>query len=237
MKVIIPAAGIGSRLKPFTENIPKCLFKLKTDETILERMIRIVRKHIDAEIYVLTGFQHEMIERTVKDVRVVYNPFFPITNSISSVWFAREHLNDDLILINSDLVFDDLFFKDVLQFGKPSFVTLDSSKTTEADYKVATFNDRVVFMGKTLKTFTGEYAGITKLSKDAAKLLRTTIERMVIDGQTNEWYETALVSMILNDNFELNYRDISKYSWAEMDAADDVLKAKRIFETEKLRNE
>ena len=167
----------------------------------------------------------------------MFNPFFNITNSISSLWFAREYLNDDLILINSDLVFDELLFKEVLQFGKSSFVAMDSSKTTDADYKVATFNDRVVFMSKTLHVFTGEYAGITKLSKEAAILLRSTIETMVIEGQTNEWYETALVSMILNNNFKLNFCDISKFSWAEIDAADDILKAKRIYETEKLKNE
>jgi choline kinase len=237
MKVIILAAGVGSRLKPFTINMPKCLFKLGKNETILEQMICIIRKYADAEICIVTGFQHTRVEQVAAGLTVVHNPFFRVTNSISSLWFARAYLDDDTVLINSDLVFEESLFKEVLEFDSPTFVAMDSSKKSEADYKVATFNNRVVMMDKDLHTFAGEYVGITRLSKDAALRLKRKIEEMVMYGQIDEWYETALVSMILDDNFELSYCDVPQFTWTEIDTSDDLLEAKRIYEMGKLRNE
>jgi len=114
MRVIILAAGVGSRLKPFTENTPKCLFKLGENETLLARMINIVKKNNVSEICVVTGFQHFLIEQSISDVIFIHNPFYRVTNSIASLWFAREYLDDEVIMINSDIVFEDALFKNIL---------------------------------------------------------------------------------------------------------------------------
>lgn len=237
MKVIILAAGTGSRLRPFTENTPKCLFRLGKDETIIEHTIDIVKRNIDGEICVVTGFKHASIRQLVSGVTFVYNPFYQVTNSIASLWFAREYLDDDLILINSDIVFQESLFKEMLQFDRPAFVVLDSSKISEADYKVAVYNGKVVMMSKDLSGFTGEYVGITKLCKDAALSLRHKIETMIANEQIDEWYETALVSMILHDDFSLYYYDVPQFRWTEVDTVNDFLEAKRIYEMERLENE
>lgn len=230
MKAIILAAGVGSRLGPFTENTPKCLFKLGKGLTVLERMVDIAKKNIQGDIIVVTGYQSLKIEQLITGVTLVHNPFYQITNSIASLWFAREYLDDDVILINSDLVFQESLFKEIKNFDSPAFVTVDSSKISEADYKVAVFDDRVVMMDKGLNEFFGEYAGITKLSKNSALGLREKITNMTYNGQFGEWYETALVSMILDENFCLNYMDVHQYQWTEIDTPNDFLEAKKIHE-------
>jgi len=237
MRVIILAAGIGSRLKPFTESMPKGLFKLGPDETILERMVNIVRQNVDAELCVATGYEHRKIENVLENVSFVYNPFYKVTNSIVSLWFARDYLDDDTIIFNSDVVIEESLFKEILNIDNPATVLMDSSKIYGADYKVATYNDRVVMMSKELRTFSGEYVGITKLSKNAALELRAKIESMVENEQIDEWYENALVSMILNDDFILHYFDIPQYQWVEVDTVDDLLSAKKIYEAGRIANE
>lgn len=237
MRVIILAAGIGSRLKPFTENMPKALFKLGKDVTILERMVNIVKRNLEAEICVVTGFLHERVENLLSGVTFVYNPFYRTTNSIASLWFAREYLDDDVIITNSDIVIEETLFIDIVKIDSPATVLMDSSKKYDADYKVATYNDRVVIMSKELNTYSGEYAGITKLSKDSALKLRRKIEMMVEKEQIDEWYETALVNMILNDSFVLNYFDISQCQWVEVDTVDDLLAARKIYEVGKIKDE
>lgn len=230
MRVVILAAGTGSRLKPFTANTPKCLFRLGKDDTILSRAVSIVRESGVDDICVVTGFQHALIERSVAGVSFVQNPFYRVTNSIASLWFAREYLDDEVVLINSDVVFQHSLFKSILEFDRSPFVVMDSSRTLNADYKVAVLNRKVVMMGKDLTNSSGEYAGITRLSKDAASRLREKIESMVSDDQIDEWYETALVSMILEDSFSLYYMDIPEYAWTEVDSPNDLLEAKRIHE-------
>ncbi len=233
MRVIILAAGIGKRLKPFTTSIPKCLFKLGEDETLLSRMINIAKDNSVNEICVVTGFQHSLIEEAISGVKFVHNPFYRVTNSIASMWFARDYLDDDVILINADIVFQDSLFKKVLEFDRPAFVVMDSSKVSEADYKVAVLNHKVVMMGKDLSNASGEYAGITRLSKKSASELRNKIESMILSDQIGDWYETALVSMILEDSFSLYFLDVPQCAWTEIDTADDLLEAKKIYELSK----
>jgi len=230
MRVIILAAGIGLRLKPFTENVPKTLFTMGKDQTILGRMTGIIKRNSEAEIYVVTGFMHEKIESFIQGVTFFYNPFYKVTNSIASLWFARECLDDDVIIINSDIVIEEALFKELLKIDNPAAVLIDCSKIYDADYKVATYNNRVVMMSKDLSTCDGEYAGITRLSKDSAIKLKHKIETMIHNGQIDEWYENALVDMILNDNFVLNFYDISQFQWTEVDTADDLLAARKICE-------
>ncbi len=236
-RVIILAGGIGSRLKPFTESTPKSLFKLAKDETILERMVNVIKTTADAEIYVVTGFQHEKIESLLTDVTCIYNPFYRVSNSIVSLWFARDYLDDNVIIINSDVVFEQDLFTEVLKLSGSAVVLMDSSKKFDADYKVATYNDRVIMMSKELTACTGEYVGITKLLKDSAGKLRAKIEEMIKNDQIDEWYENALVSMVLDDDFVLNYHDISQFQWVEVDMVDDLVSARRIYEADKFKNE
>lgn len=233
MNVIMLAAGIGARLKPFTESIPKALFRLGKDVTILGRMVSMVKRNSDAEIYVVTGFMREKIESSLQGVTFVHNPFYRVTNSIASLWFAKKLLGDETIIINADVVVEEPLFKEVLRINKPAAVLIDSSKIYAADYKVATFDERVVMMGKNLSTFSGEYAGITKLSKNSALKLKRKVEIMIDNEQIDEWYESALVRMILEDNFVLNFRDIPNFQWVEVDTPDDLLSARKIHEMEK----
>ncbi|MHC4388956.1 MAG: hypothetical protein ACYSX1_10150, partial [Planctomycetota bacterium] len=137
----------------------------------------------------------------------------------------------------SDIVVEEALFIDLLKISGAATVLMDSSKKYDADYKVATYDDRVVIMSKELRTYSGEYAGITKLSKDAALQLRRKIEAMVEEEQIDEWYETALVNMILNDSFVLNCFDISQYQWVEVDTVDDLLAARKIYEIGKIKDE
>jgi len=106
MKYIFMVAGKGSRLQPLTLNHPKSMFKLDNDTTLIQRMVRLIKKlDRDADIVVVTGHMHSSIESQLEDVTFIYNPFYEVTNSIASLWFAKEHLNaENIVLIDGDIV-------------------------------------------------------------------------------------------------------------------------------------
>lgn len=235
MKYIFLAAGKGSRLEPLTLNHPKSMFKLDTDTTLIQRMLRLIRKYDKAaDIVVVTGHMHKNIEESIENAAVIYNPFYAITNSIASLWFAREHLfADNVVLIDGDIVMSELLMRDIVckPTDKP-VVLLDSSIKTDGDYNVQTAGDLVLVMSKDLDSYYGEYAGITKLDRLSAQYVSREICLMVEDGYYDQWYENALVQMIFKDNFKLYYKDICDYEWTEVDCVSDLIHAKTIHTKE-----
>jgi len=231
MKYIFLVAGKGSRLHPLTLKQPKSLFRLDSETTVLQRMVDLIKKNdSEADIIVVNGFMRETIEAAVDGVTFVYNPFYAVTNSIGSLWFAKEHLDsENVTLINGDIVMEEELVQEVLckKTDKPK-VLLDSSIQTDGDYNVQVNGDKVLVMSKELDTYAGEYAGVTKLDRKSALALRNFIERMVADGMYEQWYENALVQMIFEEDFDLYYEDISNYKWTEVDCVGDMLLAKQI---------
>ncbi len=88
--------------------------------------------------------------------------------------------------------------------------------------------DRVIVMSKVLSSYSGEYAGVTKLDAPSALRLREKVEEMIGGGLCTTWYEDALVQMIFEENFALWAKDISDYQWTEVDNVDDLMYAKSI---------
>lgn len=235
MKYIFMAAGRGTRLQPLTLTHPKSMYKLDENTTLIQRMVALIKKYDkDADIVIVTGHMHRNIEEQLEDVTCVYNPFYGVTNSIASLWFAKEHLDtDNVVLIDGDIVMSEQLVREVMcrPVDKPE-VFVDSSIKTDGDYNVEVSGDRVLVMSKELSSYYGEYAGVTKLDRKSAILMRDEIDCMIEDGFYDQWYENALIQMIFKNNFELYYIDISNYEWTEVDSVNDLLLAKKIHTQE-----
>ena len=231
MTYIFLMAGKGSRLYPLTMNYPKSLYKLDKNTSVFYRMVSLIRQYDSAaKIVVVTGFQGENIKKEISDAVFVDNPFYEVTNSIASLWFARDYLDEDNVtIINGDIVMEEAVVENIVckETDKP-YVLIDSSIKNNGDYNVQVNNGKILVMSKELDEYYGEYAGITKLNRDAALKLKQEIETMVNDGAYDQWYENALVQMIFNEDFELFYEDICEYRWTEVDSVSDMLLAKQI---------
>lgn len=233
MKYIILAAGRGTRLAPLTLNNAKALFKLDESTTLIERTLQIIKKYDqNAKIVVVVGYKHELFEEILFDVEFIYNPFYDVTNSVGSLWMAKDHLKDEdgIIIMNADVLVSEQLMQDIIcrPVKKPT-VLVDSSIKTNGDYNVEVLGDQVLVMSKELKEYFGEYAGVTMLDKDGAEKLYNEVEQMVDNGEYDQWYENALVRAIFADDFKLYYYDICEYEWTEIDDVNDLAYAKRIY--------
>lgn len=233
MTYIFLVAGKGSRLHPLTMETPKSLYKLDKNTTILQRIIHLVKKYdTDAQIVIVGGFLFDNIQKElegISNIEYVYNPFYEVTNSIASLWFAKGYLQRDVVIINGDIVMERKLICEIVckPTDKP-VVLVDSSVRNNGDYNVQVLSDKILVMSKNLEEYFGEYAGVTKLDKESAQLLRAKIEQMVSGGMYDQWYENALVQMIFDEDFQLFYKDISEYKWTEVDCVSDMLLAKSI---------
>lgn len=231
MTYIFLMAGKGSRLYPLTLSYPKSLYKLDRNTSILKRMVSLIKKYdTEAKIIVVVGFMNEKIKEEIPGAVFFDNPFYEVTNSIASLWFARECLaNENITIINGDIVVEERLVADYIckKVERPE-VLIDSSIKNSGDYNVQVNDGRILVMSKELEDYYGEYAGITKLDPKSSIKLKKCVEKMVQGGMYDQWYENALVQMIFNEDFQLYYKDIREYRWTEVDCVSDMLLAKQI---------
>ena len=233
MTYIILSAGKGVKLQPLTLNHPKSLYKLDDKTTILQRLVRKIRKHdAEAEIVVVVGYMYNQIQKELEadNVKFVHNPFYSVTSSMGSLWFAKDYLQrENVTIINGDIVASDKLVSDVIcQYTDFPYVLLDSSHRDPNKYNVQVQSDKVCVMSKNLTQFLGNYASITKLDAVSSRFLIEQMHQMVNEEMYNLFFEDALVQMIFQKNFELYYKDIKDYKWTEVDCVDDLLKARQI---------
>lgn len=233
MTYIILSAGKGVKLQPLTLNHPKSLYKLDDKTTILQRLVRMIRKFdAEAEIVVVVGYMYKQIKCELEDdnVKFVHNPFFSVTGSMGSLWFAKDYLQrENVTIINGDIVISDKLFQDVIcQYTDYPCVLLDSTHRDANKYNVQVQGELVCVMSKNLTEYMGNYASVTKLDAVSSRFLFEQLNQMVNEEMYNLFYEDALVQMIFQKNFELYYKDIKEYKWTEVDCVDDLLKARQI---------
>lgn len=234
MRFLILAAGRGTRMHPFTNTTPKCLLHLGYGETVAERMARIL-KNLDpaAEVFYVLGFMHHEIRAVLpKEVKVIQNPFYSVSNSIASLWFARSVLDTDLILINGDIVLSEAALAEIAALRNPATIILDSSKREKLDCGVVVENDRVALMAKSFDTGYGEYTGVIQMNAEVAKQVRLQTELMIEANDLNNWSEYALIQLILSNDLYVTYHDIAGHEWAELDTLHDLVTARRVQEME-----
>lgn len=235
MTYIILTAGRGSRLHPLTLQHPKTLYRLDRNTTVLQRMVSLIKKYDEqAEIVIVIGFMSEKIESEIKNVTFVKNPFYEVTNSIASLWFAKEFLQrNQVTIINGDIVMEEKIVRDfICKETEEPYVCLDSGIKNKGDYNVQVNGKKVLVMSKELDEYYGEYAGVTKLDKTSSAELCKHLEEMVEMQMYDQWYENVLVQMIFNYDFDLFYRDIRDYKWTEVDCVGDMLLARQIHGNE-----
>lgn len=233
MTYIILSAGKGVKLQPLTLNHPKSLYKLDDKTTILQRLVRNIRKYdADAEIVVVVGYMYKQIQKELEDdnVKFVHNPFYSATSSMGSLWFAKDFLQrENVTIINGDIVASDKLMEDIVcQHTDYPNVLLDSTRKDSNKYNVQVQGDLVCVMSKNLTEYVGNYASITKLDAVSSRFLLEQLNQMVNEEMYNLFFEDAIVQMIFQKNFELYYQDIKEYRWTEVDCVDDLLKARQI---------
>lgn len=231
MKAVILAAGVASRLRPLTNNTPKCLLKVG-DKSILERTIDNLVKNNIREIIVVTGFLREMIEDFLTQnypklkFTFIFNEKYDSTNNIYSLWLAKsEMLGYEMLLMDSDIIFDSRIIGQLISSEYENNLALRSSENlSEEEIKCLLNSDgSIKEIGKLInpKKAVGESIGIEKFSKELVLRLYTILDRKILDEkEVNIFYEAAFQDAI-NSGAKIFPEDVKEYKCMEIDTAGD----------------
>jgi len=226
MKIIILAAGIGSRLgNPF----PKPLTPLSDGKSIMHRQLSAISKHFDInDVSIVVGFKKDLIMERFPDVSYVYNPFFDRTNTSKSLLKAlKKHKNKSVLWLNGDVVFDDKLF-DVLKAdieANNSFISVNTSRVAEEEVKYTLKEGYVHELSKEVKNGLGEAVGINFISSND---IDTFVAKLEACGQ-QDYFEKGLELAIRDEDLKVKAIDISKYDCIEIDFKEDLENAKNLF--------
>lgn len=223
MRVILMAAGIGSRLsdKPMK---PKCLWELGGEPLILKTVRMLSENGFD--IHMIVGFKHEMIEEVLKDYPVTFhhNPFFRVTNSIGSLWFAKDALKDDqdIILGNADVFWEKPLLDVMVASNRSALMLGDVKRVESGDYFFLTDeNSCIVDYGKRLplERRTCEYVGLCRLKKEFVPGFRERLEKMIDEEKYDLWWENVLYEHC--QEYPVFVQDVGDNFWGEIDYLQD----------------
>ena len=185
MKVLLLAAGRGTRISRYLAGNPKCTVDIG-GQKLIQYTIELFHKKGITDIAMVLGYRAEVIQETLKDyegIRYFYNPFFDVTNSIASAWFAKDFLSqyDDTLIMNADVYLEETLLDRILECHKSPVMFADGTRKEEADYKYKYENGLLVKYGKELtgSDITGEYIGIGRFSKDLMPEFMEKLDGMI----------------------------------------------------------
>ncbi len=224
MKILLLAAGRGTRISRYLAGDPKCTVDIGEEKLIQYTIDMLHRKGI-TEIAMVLGYRAEVIRQTLKgqNIRFYYNPFYDVTNSIASAWFARDFLAeaDDTLIMNADVYLEEALLDRILSCKKSPVMFADGTRKEDADYKFKYSNGILEKFGKELtgEDVSGEYVGIGRFSKEFMPEFLEKLDQMIATQQHSVWWENILYSMV--GKREIYVDEVDGLFWAEVDYVED----------------
>ncbi|MDR1718713.1 MAG: phosphocholine cytidylyltransferase family protein [Dysgonamonadaceae bacterium] len=206
MKAVILAAGMASRLRPLTDHSPKCLLRIGS-KCLLQRTLEALIENGIEDVIIVTGYLKEKIEAFIGEhfpkLKVVYvcNERYQSTNNIYSLWLVKQFVwNEDILLLDSDILFESGVISTILAAPYPDCLALNVHELGDEEIKVIAGQDnRIVEISKTCsaKKAIGESIGIEKLSNRFVRSLFYELDVMINEQNlSNVFYEAAFENLI-----------------------------------------
>lgn len=233
MKAVILAAGMGTRLRPITDSVPKCMVKVH-GVTIIENQINNLLDNGINEILVIGGYKYDILKDHVSklsdDVRIINNKEYAVTNNMYSLNMAKEFVdNEDFLLLNGDVFFEGEIIDRLINDSEPNMIVCDDGRYIEESMKIIIKNGRIASISKQIipEDAYGVTIDIYKFSSDASKKLFDTIHKIIFeDKNVNSWSEVAIDKILKHVYFvPLNIKN----KWVEIDNHEDLAEAEKLF--------
>jgi L-glutamine-phosphate cytidylyltransferase len=230
MKLIILAAGKGERLLPLTRNTPKSLLEIGNGLTVLENQLETIGENGINKIVIVTGYKSEQIEAKIKDynnfdIKIVYNPFYDISNNLVSAWMARYEMTDDFIIINGDVIFNSNVIKGLLNANTDICIAINKKEQYDEEDMKVKINDGVISsISKEIPIdeADGESIGMIKFRTKGKARLISTLDNLVRNKKFVMAFLPAAIQRIIEEGYTVNFFQSSPDDSAEIDFHPDL---------------
>ena len=247
MQGLILAAGMGKRLKELTKNNTKCMVEVN-GVTLISRMLSQLDELHLSRIVIVTGYEGEKLRKYIDNLKIktnicyVDNPIYDKTNNIYSLALAKEYLlEEDTLLLESDLIFEKSVLKLLLEDPRDTLALVDKYeswmdgtviKIDEAD-NILEFIPGKKFIFEDIPQYY-KTVNIYKFSRHFSKTHYVPfLEAYSKALGNNEYYEQVLRVITMLDNPEIKAKRLNGELWYEIDDIQDLDIASSMFTVNK----
>ena len=226
MKALILNSGLGSRMGVLTSDHPKCMTEISPRETILSRQLRQIADAGITEVVITTGYYDGVLVQYCNSLDLplhftfVKNPIYDQTNYIYSIYCAREYLDDDIILMHGDLVFENEVFDKVLASPSSCMTVSSTLPLPEKDFKAQVKDGKVLKVGVDIFNEAMEAQALYKLLRNDWKVWLDKIVEFCKNDNRKVYAENALNE--LNGAANIAALDVENLLCAEIDNPEDL---------------
>lgn len=226
MKALILNSGLGSRMGVLTSEHPKCMTEISPKETILSRQLKLIAEAGIEEVVMTTGYYDGVLVNYCESLDLplhftfVKNPIYDQTNYIYSIYCAKDYLDDDIILMHGDLVFETEVFARVVSSENSCMTVSSTLPLPEKDFKAQVKDGKVMKVGVDIFNEAMEAQALYKLKKDAWKVWLNKMVEFCEAGNTKVYAENALNE--LNGAANITALDVENLLCSEIDNPEDL---------------
>lgn len=239
MQVVILSAGIGSRLKPITNEKPKCLVNI-CNQPILQHQINyfINDDRID-EIIIVIGYRANLVRNLIEAVYhynpkiiIIENKDFLATNNMYSLYLTKNYIKNSFLLINGDVIVDPEIIDGLIKASAGDAIAVDIGQYYEESMKVIQKGELLIDISKDIneRDALGCSIDLYKFSKKGKEIFFSKMDEIIIHKKNLKlWTEVGIKELLNNKILEMRAYDIKKKVWVEIDNFDDLYEAEIKF--------
>ena len=226
MKALILNSGLGSRMGVLTSEHPKCMTEISTRETILSRQLNQIADAGIEEVVITTGYYDSVLMNYCHSLDLplhfvfVKNPVYDQTNYIYSIYCAREFLDDDIILMHGDLVFENEVFDRVVSSDVSCMTVSSTLPLPEKDFKAVIKDGMVQKVGVNFFNDAMEAQALYKLLRDDWNIWLNKIVEFCESDRRKVYAENALNE--LDGAANIHALDVESLLCSEIDNPEDL---------------
>lgn len=220
-RAIVMAAGLGSRLRPLTENIPKPLLNVN-GKRIIETVIDALLYHGIKEIYVVVGYRKEQFSVLLKKypcIHLIANPYYNQMNNISSLYVARKYIGDTVIIDGDQIILNpDILYP---EFIKSGYCCSEVNRHT-SEWVLHVDNNSIISCGRSGGNRGWQLFGISFWNQEDGYKLAQYIEQDIKVTANQQLYWDDIALFLHPESFDLGIRKIKSNDIYEIDSVHDL---------------